>query len=75
MNEIFKKMVAAWPAPVVARSEVSRFSGGILNPRSLANLDSKGVGPANRFRVGRKVCYPTTELADWMQSRVELVEN
>lgn len=74
MSEIFKKMAAAWPAPLVARSEVGRFSGGLLNARTLANMDCKGSGPANRLRVGRKIAYPTADLVAWMQSRVEPVD-
>ncbi len=74
MSGLFQKMVAAWSAPVVARNEVSRFSGGILTARYLANLDSQGKGPRNRIRCGRKVCYPTADLAAWMESRTSQVE-
>ena len=44
-----------WPSPYVARNEVKAFSGGILTPKYLANLDSAGKGPAGRIRVGRKI--------------------
>lgn len=62
-------MAERWPCPYVARSEVGRFSGGILNPRSLANLDSAGKGPAGRIRVGRKVAYPVDKLVAWLEAR------
>lgn len=68
MSDIFDRMVESWPAPVVARSEVARFSGGLLHPRTLANADSLGTGP-ERITFGRKVAYPTRSLADWMRSR------
>ena len=51
-------MAERWPSPYVARSEVKRFSGGILNPKYMANLDCRGEGPTGRIRVGRKVAYP-----------------
>lgn len=68
MSDIFDQMVESWPAPVVARSEVARFSGGVLHPRTLANADSLGTGP-KRINFGRKVAYPTKSLAEWMRSR------
>lgn len=62
-----------WGSPLVARCEIGKFSGGILNPRSLANLDCKGAGPRGRVRIGGKVAYPTEELVAWLEARaVEL---
>ena len=75
MNSVFEEMIATWPSPLVARCEVAKFSGGVLNPRTLANLDCLGCGPANRMRVGRKICYSAVDLVNWMKSRsVELGE-
>jgi len=64
LKKLIDTMVATWPSPVVARTKVEQFSGGILNSRTLANCDSLGIGPAGRFRVGKKVCYPTKSLAN-----------
>ena len=47
-------MAAKWPSAFVARSEVERFSGGIVKPSYLANLDCLGKGPAGRIRIGRR---------------------
>lgn len=68
-SDVFERLASAWPSPLVARSEVGRFSGGLLTPRYLANLDCRGEGPSGRFYVGRKVCYPVYELVEWIQSR------
>lgn len=68
--DIYDELAARWSSPVVARKEVNRFSGGILNPRTLANLDSLGQGPTGKFQVGpRQVAYPVRELIDWMRER------
>lgn len=72
-NSIFQQMVEAWPSPIVARTESAVFSGGLLNEKTLANYDSAGIGPAGRFRVGRKICYSTKSLAAWLQSRSEVI--
>jgi hypothetical protein len=58
-----------WKSTLVARSQVAQFSGGILNPKSMANLDSLGRGPARRIRIGRTVAYDVDDLITWMESR------
>ncbi len=65
----FQLMVEAWNGgPYVPRSQVDKFSGGILHPKTLANLDSQGEGP-ERVRYGRKIYYPVEKLAHWAQRR------
>lgn len=63
-----EKLIASWPAPIVARSEVGKFSGGILHPRTMANLDSLGQGPG-KIVIGGKVGYYTEVLAKWTEAR------
>jgi len=65
----FSKLFEKWPSPLVARSEVSRFSGGVLNSKTCANHDSNGTGPAGRVKIGRKVAYPIDSLIAWLESR------
>ena len=60
-----------WPAAYVSREKIREFSGGLLHPRTLANLDCKGLGPKGRIRVGRKVAYPVDSLIEWMASRAK----
>jgi hypothetical protein len=71
MSKVFDlhKLAEKWPSELVSRSEVARFSGGVLTPKYMANLDSQGDGP-ERMRIGRKVCYPVSSLVRWMKSRV-----
>lgn len=73
-NDIFSKMAASWGSPVIARTEVGRFSGGLLSPKSLANYDCQGIGPEGRFRIGRKICYPVPELIIWLRARTRPVD-
>jgi hypothetical protein len=69
----FKALVDAWPAPLVARSQkqLDRFSGGLLNAKTLANHDSLGTGPKGKVRIGNKVAYPKLALAEWLKERFE----
>ena len=61
-------LVDNWPSPIVARSEIKNFSGGLLHPRTMANLDSLGKGPG-KILVGNRACYSTVKLVQWMKSR------
>jgi len=70
-RDIFDQMAARWPSAIVARREVAKFSGGLLNPRTLANRDSLGDGPP-RIKMGsRQVFYPVSELVAWLRGRVQ----
>jgi len=65
-------LAARWPSPFVAREKISEFSGGIITPKSMANLDCIGEGPKGRITCGRKVAYPVAELVAWLESRSNL---
>ncbi len=65
---IFELMARAWSAPVVARRDVPRFSGGGISTKFLANCDSLGIGPKGRFKLGRCVMYPKDELVAWLKA-------
>jgi len=72
-NTIFEEMAERWKSPVVARTEIEVFTGGAMREKYIANLDSAGLGPAGRFRLGRKVVYPGKELVAWLESRSEAI--
>lgn len=74
-NNFYDQFAEKWPSPFVARQSSGSFSGGILNPKTLANLDSQGRGPSGRIRVGRIVAYPVGSLIAWMANRTEVIED
>jgi hypothetical protein len=65
---LFLESVGTLP-PVIARHQVGKLTGGAISPKTLANLDSKGEGPATRLKLGRIVAYPTPVLLEWLESR------
>lgn len=65
-------LAARWPSSLVAREKVDEFSGGIISPKTMANLDASGFGVEGRITVGRKVAYPVDLLIAWMESRAKL---
>lgn len=70
-DDIFTEMATRWPSSVVARAEVKKFTGGGISPKTIANADSKGSGPEGRFLIGRRTCYPVTNLVDWLRKNSE----
>ena len=68
-GRIVKAMVDRWPSGIVARREAREFSGGAVASGTLANADSAGTGPAQRFKVGKNTCYPAEALARWIVER------
>ncbi|MCI5158165.1 MAG: hypothetical protein D3906_06930 [Candidatus Electrothrix sp. AUS1_2] len=65
----------SWHAPFVERQQVNKFSGGLLDPRTMANHDSAGTGPAGRIKIGRKVIYPVQDLITWLEGKASLPKN
>jgi hypothetical protein len=74
-RDIFDEMAERWGSPVVARSEVKRFSGGLLNSRTLANMDSLGCGIEGRFRCGKHIAYPVKAVAQFLREKARPVES
>ncbi|RLB90578.1 MAG: hypothetical protein DRH50_12155 [Deltaproteobacteria bacterium] len=69
--ETLKAGWESWPAPVVARTEIESFTGGLICARSLANYDSLGKGPGGRIKLGRSVGYLKSDLISWLLNRLE----
>jgi hypothetical protein len=67
-------LAVKWDSPFVARQEVEKFSGGIINVKYLANLDCQGLGPKGRIRIGRKIAYPVSSVIEWLESRAKVIE-
>ena len=56
--------------PVVSRKELSWALGGLLVPRSIANLDSAGKGPSGKIKIGRTVGYTKKSVMEWLSVRL-----
>jgi hypothetical protein len=71
VSNLLQQMAANWPSPIVARTEIEKFTGGLISEKYQANLDSAGKGPEGRIRIGRKVAYPVNEYLTWLKERSE----
>jgi hypothetical protein len=72
INEIFKD----WKSPYITRGKLLEITGGIINPRTIRNLDSMGEGIKGKIRTGnRTVAYPVKEVIDWLNGRISRYDN
>lgn len=62
-------LAVKWQSAYVSRSQIYAFSGGIITSKSMANLDSLGLGPAGRIRISRRICYSVDSLIAWLENR------
>jgi hypothetical protein len=58
-----------WPSSIVARKKVREFTGGMISPGTLANLDSQGIGPPCQVRIGKNVGYVVLPFVKWLEER------
>jgi len=65
----FNELIEKWPSSFVSRDKVPEFTGGAISSGRMANLDCLGEGPAQRVRLGRKVCYPVKPFVEWLINR------
>jgi len=72
-KETLQAMADKWPHSIVARTQIGEFTGGLLTPKTMANLDSQKKGPARQVRCGRKVGYLVSDLMDWIAGRTEII--
>lgn len=68
LNELRESLRSSWPSPLVARSEVAKFTGGLVASGTLANKDCEGTGP-ERVRIGRRTAYLRDSLIEWLLAR------
>jgi hypothetical protein len=71
-KEVIRQLAKKWPSSFVARSEIAKFSGGLIAPGTAANNDSLGVGIPGAFRVKKKIAYPVNSAIDWLIDRLEV---
>ena len=66
-DRIFQSMADKWPSSIVWRGMIADFTGGIIQPPAIANLDSQGKGPP-KIKIGRKIAYPVPGLIEWLKN-------
>ena len=74
LNEIIFLLQQNWPAKIVVRSEIGKLTGGLINPKTLANEDSQGIGISPRLRLLRRVAYRIEDVAKYLLRKGLMIE-
>jgi len=71
-EELKRQLLETCP-PIIARGEVGKITGGLLHPRTCANLDSQGQGPKGKVAMGKiRVGYLREPFIDWFCERLTM---
>lgn len=71
--ELAEELLKTLPLGIVARSELGRLTGGLLNPKTMANWDSQGRGPKRKIIGPRgKVAYYTEDLIELLKAQCRI---
>jgi phage terminase Nu1 subunit (DNA packaging protein) len=65
----FKQILDKWPSPFITRKKLCDMTGGIINSRTIANLDSLGRGIKGKTKVGGLVVYEVANVVEWLEER------
>ena len=68
---VLDELAEKWPSSVVARSEIGKFTGGLLHGRSMANRECRADATSiPRFRMGKKVFYRVDDVIDFLKAEI-----
>lgn len=68
-NPILALLAESLP-PILARKHVAKLTFGLVSPKTMANHDSLGTGPKNRFKMGKEVWYHKKHFIDFIMAHV-----
>ena len=73
-NNLTNEVIMDGKPEFVTRKSFAKYFGDVISPRYLANLDSKGEGPA-RMRMGKQVVYEYDVFDAWIRNRMTPLSN
>ena len=73
VETIKKRLFEMYPIGLVPRTDISRATGGILSPRTMSNLDTRGEGIERKINVGKKRCYPVEDVIEYVAGKISKV--
>ena len=70
-HDFFQAVAKELPA-IFSRETASRAIGGLISARTMANEDSKGVGPMAKAKIGNRVAYTREDFLEWLRRKVKI---
>ncbi len=72
MTVNFSKIKDSCQTGYILRKNIGRATDGMLNPRTMANLDVKNEGIKNRIKINNKVAYNVDYVIEYLQKKVTI---
>ena len=72
IEKIKTRLYDLYPLGLVSRADIGRATGGILNARTMSNLDTRGEGIEIKLYVGKKLCYPVDSIINFVAAKVKV---
>ena len=54
----------------IPRKQIGVATGGLLHPRTMANLDSAGAGIPGSYKFGRQMIYPVSPTVKFIIKKI-----
>lgn len=70
----FSRIIESDKCGFIPREKIGDVTNGVLNPSTMAKLDSLGQGIKGRFRIGRKVCYTPKAVVEFLNARCQVLD-
>lgn len=71
----FSQIAKNNPSGYILRKNLTIATGGLLNGRTMANIDSLGQGIPNRIMAGsRKLAYLVEEVIEYLKNHTQFFE-
>jgi hypothetical protein len=69
LEQALHRMIRNWPSEFIARTEIERFTGGMISYKTQANIDAAGKGPG-RVKRGGKTGYIKEPYVRWFRRQM-----
>ncbi len=74
IDQIIQTIINNNPYGFILRPKLKEKTGGLLNGRTMANLDCLGKGIKTSFKVGRRTAYPIEAVVEYLREKVSINE-
>lgn len=70
LEKLKKNLKRGAPSGLLTRKKIAELSGGIINPRTLSNLDSAGKGIEGGVMIGKTIVYPIENVIEFFEKKL-----
>jgi phage terminase Nu1 subunit (DNA packaging protein) len=71
---MFEKLKNYHSANYITREQLQSLAGGIVSAKTIANLDSRGLGIKDRKLVGKKIAYHIDDVIQWLKQNTKRIK-